>query len=54
MEKKKTLKRKERIALQLPSDLNDYFTRIAADKLTSKSAIIRSVLADYVRSQQPA
>lgn len=42
-----------RIALNLPAELDAWFTDRAARQLTSKASVIRAVLADHVRNQQP-
>jgi predicted transcriptional regulator len=40
------------ISLQIPTDLDDWFERIANARLTSKSAVIREVLLNHVREQE--
>lgn len=38
---------RSRIALQLPADLDELLGRVAEEKLTNKSALVRSILADW-------
>ena len=54
MKKQRAQTKRERIALQLPSELNEYFTKQAASQLTSKSAVVRAALLEYVQSKKAA